>query len=459
MRTMKTRSGGVSLLLTLLTISGAAAAQATPGGDGLARLAEAPRTGAPEAWLQEDPGAQAYKEAREALNAGRYQEAARGFERLRNRYPKSGYVPDSYYYQAFALSREGSRASLTHAVELLRTEQREHPKAGTVQDAAELRVRLEGQLARQGDANSAAAVAEQASQPCQGDQEVRLAALSALLNMNADRAVPILQEVLKNRDQCSAELRRRAVFLLAQKMTDSSVSTLLDLAQRNPDPDPEVRKQAVFWLSQVDTPAALSALESILEDGNDPELQQTALFAISQRDDEASVRVLRRYAERTDAPKELREKAIFWIGQSEEAGGPRYLMDLFGKLQDPDLKEKAIFGIAQGGGAEARSWLLARAMDSQESVDLRKNALFWAGQAEALDASDLAKLYASLDDPELKAQVIFVASQEDQKGAVDFLMNVAKTEKDKDLRQKAIFWLGQSDDPRAADFLLDLIRR
>jgi len=52
-----------------------------------------------------------------------------------------------------------------------------------------------------------------------------------------------------------------------------------------------------------------------------------------------------------------------------------------------------------------------------------------------------------------------VASQEDQKGAVDFLMNVAKTEKDKDLRQKAIFWLGQSDDPRAADFLLDLIRR
>jgi len=458
MRTMKTTTGGVALVLTLLTISGAAA-QATPGGGGFARLAETPRTRAPEAWLQEDPGAQAYKAAREALNSGRYQEAARGFERLRTRYPKSGYVPDSYYYQAFALSRAGSRASLSRAVELLRTEEKDHPKAATVQDAAELRVRLEGQLARQGDASSAAAIAQQASQPCEGDQDVRLAALSALLNMKSDRAVPILQEVLKNRDQCSAELRRRAVFLLAQKMTDSSVSTLLDLAQRNPDPDPEVRKAAVFWLSQVDTPAALSALESILKDGKDPELKQTALFAISQRDDSASMRVLRGYAERSGAPKELREKAIFWIGQSEEAGGSHYLMDLYGRLQDPDLKEKAIFGIAQGGGAEARTWLLARAMDPRESVDLRKNALFWAGQEGALDQSDLARLYTSFEDPELKGQVIFAASQEDQKGAVDFLMNVAKTEKDKDLRQKAIFWLGQSNDPRVAEFLLDLIRR
>ncbi len=459
MRTMKTGTRGVALTMALLTISASAGAQAVARGGGVALVAEGPRTVAPEAWIQEDPGAPAYKSAREALNAGRYQEAANGFEALRNRYPKSGYVADSYYYQAFALSRQASRASLSRAIKLLQLQQKEYPNAGTVQDAAQLRVRIEGQLARQGDASSAAAIAEQASQPCGGDQEVRLAALGALLNMNAERAVPILQEVLKNRDECSVELRRRAVFLLAQKMNDSSVAILLDLAQRNPDPDPEVRKQAVFWLSQVHTPGALSALESILKDNKDPELRETALFAISQQGDEAAVRVLREYAERADAPKDLREKAIFWIGQSQKAGGPRYLMDLYGRLQDPDLKEKAIFGIAQGGGDQARSWLLARATDRNEAVELRKNALFWAGQTGTLSLDDLKGLYGSLDDAELKGQIIFVASQQDEKGAVDFLMNVARTEKDKDLRQKAIFWLGQSKDPRVADFLLGLIRK
>jgi HEAT repeat protein len=451
---------GVGMMLALLMGSASAGAQSVALGSGVARAEEdGPRAEAPAAWIQEDPGAQAYKAAREALNARRWQEAARRFEALRSEHPKSGYVPDSYYYQAFALSREGTRASLGQAIELLKIQQQDYPKAATGQDAAELRVRVEGQLARQGDASSAAAIAQQASQPCQGDQEVRLAALGALLNMNAERAVPILQEVLKNRDECSVELRRRAVFLLAQKMNDSSVAILLDLAQRNPDPDPEVRKQAVFWLSQVETPAALAALESILKDGKDPELQQTALFAISQHGDEAAVKVLRSYAERTDAPKELREKAIFWIGQSQEAGGPRYLMDLYGRLQDPDLKERTIMAVAQGGGDEARSWLLARATDRSESVDVRKNALFWAGQTGALGADELGKLYRSLDAPELKKQVIFVASQEDEKGAVDFLMDVARTEKDKDLRQNAIFWLGQSKDPRVADFLLGLIRK
>ncbi len=458
---MKTSMGvQVVMVVSLLTLPSGLSAQGTRVASGPAPTVTAGgEMRAPAAWLQEDPGAKAYSAAREALNERKYAEAARMFETLRTRYPKSGYVADSYYYQSFALSRQATRTALRHAVDLLKTQQKEYPNAATSQDAAQLRVRIEGQLARQGDASSAAAIAEQASQPCSGDQDVRLAALGALLNMNASKAVPILREVLENRDSCSVELRRKAVFLLAQKMSDSSVDVLLDLAQRHPDPDPEVRKQAVFWLSQVHTPAALGALESILEENKDPELQKEALFALSQQESDSAVEVLRQYAERADAPKKLREQAIFWIGQSKKAGGARYLMTLYNKLQDPDLKEKAIFGIAQNGGTEGHTWLLDRAMDPKETMDLRKNALFWAGQTGTMGQSELRKLYGSFQDPELKGQVIFVASQEGDKSAVDFLMNVAKTEKDKSLRQKAIFWLGQSKDPRVADFLLGLIRK
>lgn len=66
---------------------------------------------APEGWLQEDPAAKAYATAREALNGRRYEAAASAFATLRKDYPQSGYVPDSYYWQAFALYRQGGRAT------------------------------------------------------------------------------------------------------------------------------------------------------------------------------------------------------------------------------------------------------------------------------------------------------------------------------------------------------------
>jgi HEAT repeat protein len=429
------------------------------------RLAAAPpalaaaRTSPPAPWLQEDPGARAYQAAREALNRRRYQEAARQFASLRAEHPTSGYVADSYYWQAFALSREGGQSSLRQASELLRLQAREHADAGTRADADALLVRIEAQLAQRGDAQSAALIAQQAAGPCDEDQEVRLAALSALLNMNAEQAVPILQEVLQSRDECSVELRRRAVFLISQKMTDESVDILLDLAHRNPDPDPEVREQAVFWLHQVRTPEALDALESILAESDDGELQERAIFAISQRGgDQRAVEILRSYAERSDVPRDLRENAIFWIGQNPDADGAAYLMELYSRLDDGDLKERAIFGIAQSRGEEARAWLLARARDPSEPMELRKNALFWAGQSGGLAATELQDLYATLEDMEMKEQVIFVASQRREATAVDFLMEVVRTEQDRELRERAIFWLGQSNDPRVGEFLLSLIR-
>jgi len=414
---------------------------------------------APAPWLQEDPGAKAYQAAREALNARRYAEAARAFAELRRLHPQSGYVADSYYYQAFALSREGARQELQQALELLDAQRERFPSAATARDADQLRVRIDAQLARRGDARAAEAIAQQAAGPCGPEQEVRAAALSALLNMDAERAIPILREVLQSRDACSAELRRQAVFLISQKMTDESVDILLDLAHRNPDPDPEVREQAVFWLSQVKSEEAMAALESILRETNDPEIQERAVFAISQHGGERAARVLVELAQREGASVEMREQAIFWIGQSKSAGGARALLDLYPRLNDPELKERAIFAIAQTNTPEGRRWLVERAKDARENQEVRKNALFWAGQTGGLNASDLKDLYASLTDPEMKEQVIFVASQRKETEVVDFLMGVARDEQDQELRERAIFWLGQSKDPRVPEFLLSLIRR
>ena len=43
--------------------------------------------------------------------------------------------------------------------------------------------------------------------------------------------------------------------------------------------------------------------------------------------------------------------------------------------------------------------------------------------------------------------------------AVDKLIQIAKTEKDRELRKQAIFWLGHSSDPRALKALQELIEK
>jgi HEAT repeat protein len=406
--------------------------------------------------FQADTAEVVYRDARRALNNSDFRQAARLFSQLRRDYPESVYVGDAYYFEAFALYRAGGTSGMERALDLLDTQQDGHSDASTREDAPSLRVQIEGALARTGDRERGRRIQERASDPCGEDDELRSAALNALLNMNADKALPILVEVLESRDECSVELRRQAVFLVSQHMTSETVDILLDLAHRNPDPDQEVREQAVFWLSQVNSPEAISALESILRTSDDREIQEKAVFALSQHSGSRSTEILKEYAERNDVPAELREKAIFWLGQSD--GGGEYLRELYGSVDSDELREKIIFGVSQSGEREDGDWLLERALDKSESIDVRKNALFWAGQM-GMDVGRLADLYQSVSDPEMKEQIIFVLSQaSDEPAAVDELMEIARGEDDGDLQKNAIFWLGQMDDDRVAEFLLSLIR-
>jgi hypothetical protein len=107
-------------------------------------------------------------------------------------------------------------------------------------------------------------------------------------------------------------------------------------------------------------------------------------------------------------------------------------------------------------GRESQRWLLGVAGDVNENIELRKKALFWAGQSD-IPATELFTLYEKMPSREMKEQLIFVYSQRDERAAVDKLFEIARTETDKELQKKAIFWLGQSDDPRVPAFLERLL--
>src|SRR3989475_1587128 len=443
---------------------------------------------------QADVADSLYRAARQALNGSQYSRAAELFSSIRDRYPRSTYVPNTYYWEAFALYRAGSDDNLRAARTALRAQADRYPKATTSRDARVLLRRVQGELARRGDSDAAEDISREAEsaapaiattpgtppiatapvgpttviaapvRPGRGgscdddDDDMRIAALNAVLQMDPDRAVPLLKTVLARRDAGSTCLRRKAVFLLSQKRTDETARILLDIVRN--DPDQEVREQAVFWLSQVPGDETVAALDSILRDPKTPpEIQEKAIFALSQHRSARAGAILRDFAARRDANSDLREKAIFWIGQNRSPDNAQFLKDLYAKVENDDLKDKIIFSLSQMGGADNYRWLMDIALNPKEDIEIRKKALFWAGQGHNVDVADLVKLYDSMSDREMKDQLIFVYSQRREDAAPDKLFDIGKNDPDRELRKKAIFWIGQSRSPRAAQYLQDLINQ
>ena len=471
----------IAAVAVLGATNGAGATRVSSGAGGMA---------VPRAWAPADSADSLWRQGRNAISDEDWRLAQKLFAQIHDRYPKSAYAADSYYWEAFALSRRGGSGNIRDAVSLLERQMERFAGASSVKsgDSKSLLTRLQGALARGGDASAAAEISARAGSAsarssgnagggssragarasrgssssadgCKSEEDDdRVEALNALLQMGSDDALPILKKVLARRDQCSEVLRRKAVFLVSQKRGDEAADILMDAARN--DPDGETREQAVFWLSQVRSEKAVPLLEQILKSSTDEDMQDKALFALSQKSDDRAQQALRDYASRDDVSDHLREQSIFWLGQRHSDENAKFLRDLFAKTTNGAAKDKILFSLSQTRNAGNDQWLLDQAVNTKNSMEIRKQALFWAGQNGSVDLAKLGALYDKAPEEEFKNQVIFVLSQRGKSPeAVDKLIDIAKNEKNRELRKQAIFWLGQSHDPRALKALGELINR
>ena len=423
----------------------------------------------------------ALRAAQEVLNEGDFREAAQMFARVAERYPRTPQAATALYWQAWALYKAGGTSNLSAAMTSLNNLQRLYPSSSANRnDAGSLRVRICGELAQRGDeqctrevvatastnastntsttTRSSQAGTQARSCPAEDDDnDDRIMALNALMNMNSEAAVPILERTLARRDECSRGLRRKAVFLLSQKRSPEVVDILLKTARE--DPDPGVREQAVFWLSNVRDPRVVDMLAEMAQNNSDPAIQEKAIFALSNTRSEKASQILRDIAQRENASKGAREQAIFWLGNRRDTAATAFLRGLYPRLTDRDLKEKVLFSVSNQRATGSGDWLIGIAMNEREPMELRKQALFHAGNNRAASVAEIATLYDRVTDKEMKEQIIFVLSQNRAEASVDKLMDIARRDTDRELRTKAIFWLGQSRDPRVIKFLEEIINK
>jgi len=220
-------------------------------------------------------------------------------------------------------------------------------------------------------------------------------------------------------------LQSAAVGALAMLDDNAGLSALMDLARQGSE---GVRKAAVFWLGQSDEPRARALVRTVISDEKE-----------------------------TDA---VRGSAIFALGQgrNETTEDAAFLRNAFDRLQSEKLKDRILMTVAQSDDDSGVRWLLDKTRDEHQSIEVRRKAVFWAGQGHA-SAADLVSVYRGVREPRLREHVIFVLSQDDDAAAVDALMNIARTDEDRAMRSKALFWLAQKNDPRVAKMIAEIVAR
>jgi TolA-binding protein len=422
---------------------------------------------APAPWAQNDPADSLYRVAREALNRGDYRRAAQLFNDLTRRYPNSNYAYVSTYYEAFSRYRIGTTDELMAADRALRTIAESSSWSssrswarGDNTDVEGLRTRIRGALAMRGDDRAADDVerrAKQAGSSCdQEDLMVRIEALNALSQMDANAAMPILKRVLDRREDCLVELRRRAIFMLARR-GDAEATSMLISAAKN-DPNPTVRAEAVSYLPRMPGDAGLAALEDILRTADDERIQRAAVRGLMSSESPAARTSLRGLLERRDASETLRMQVL--EAYQKDRSTPEdaaYLRSLYRNSESERMKMAIINAIARIGGKDNQDWLTGIVRNTSESSQIRSYALQRVRSDLAI--SDIGRLYDAADSRSMREQLLSSLASRKEPEATDKLIDIARNSTDLEIRRMAINYLSRRNDPRATKLLMELIEK
>ncbi len=245
---------------------------------------------------------------------------------------------------------------------------------------------------------------------------LKIAALEALMSAPPEKAMPLIDKVLAGNH--STEVKERALFILSQIDSNEAQATLLQLAR---DDASELQVEAIRMIGIGGDKDALASLAGIYESG-DRDVKDAVLEAYLIADDARAVYEIAVNADNeqdfsdavdmlgamgaSDELRELRGQA----GVSESlidayavSGDAVTLRELAMDSSNPELQTKAIEALGIVGGDDVDSALVEiyRGADSDE---VRKAAL--TGMLISGHDAGALELYRSATDPAEKRQLL-----------------------------------------------------
>jgi thioredoxin-like negative regulator of GroEL len=297
---------------------------------------------------------QHYQDGRRALDASRWEEAIRAFERASE---DEALTDAATYWQAYAYHKLGDPS---RALSLIEGMEQQFPESQWLDDARALALEIRGN--RTDDA-------------LDEDEELKVIALNGLLQTDEEEALPLLEELLSN--DASNQMKGRALFVLAQSDSDKAMEILAATARNGSDP--ELQKQAIHYLGVHRSEGNLELLSSLYEGaGLSPELRRVILESYMIGGDTERLLAVARDASESI---ELRKMAIHFLGAS--GVDPNRLLELYPSQGiSAELKTQILHGLFVSGSIPE---LIALAR-GEKDPELKKRAVHWISMSGTPEA-------------------------------------------------------------------------
>jgi hypothetical protein len=214
---------------------------------------------------------------------------------------------------------------------------------------------------------------------------------------------------------------------------------------------PVVSTSTIVDIGPVDASNSIDRLQPFI--GKDEDLSTEALAAIAAHAGDESLQILLD-ATGSKHDMELRENAVFWLAQIRGPEARKEIEALMFKDRDPEFREQVAFAYSQSN-IRNRSTALIRLGNEDSNADVRSQAWFWLAQTEA-EESEAAIAHAISHDKssDVREEAVFALSQLPDERATKALAAILEDRSlDKDIRQQALFWLAQSDSDTAFTYV------
>jgi tetratricopeptide (TPR) repeat protein len=319
---------------------------------------------APKARTPGAPDAQ-YDSATRLLDEHKYDEAIPRLDRVIA--AKTDRADGALYWKAYALNRIGRRDEALASLAQLR---RDYPASHWLNDAQVLE----------------AEVKQSAGKPVspvdESNEDIKLMAINSLMRADPDRAVPLLENLLKSGS--SPRLKDRALFVLTQSRSPRAEQILTDYAKGAGNPDLQVR--AIRYIGASGSAESQQQLGSIYAATNDAAIKREVLRSLMA------------------------------------AGARDQVYNLAKNEKDPNLRVEAIRQLGtMRGGSESLASLYSADADQKIKREV-VNGLFARG-----DAKSLVDIARKEPDPTIKKHIVeLLSSMHNNKEATDYMMELLK---------------------------------
>ena len=234
-------------------------------------------------------------------------------------------------------------------------------------------------------------------------------------------------------------------------------NSIVDVKINNLDRPVNLKGKPLLWLGEVSQDQSVDFLKEGYKKVKSPEIKEDLVTAIGIQREASATQDFLSGIINSDENDDIREKAVFWLGQSNNEQALKTLVNTIEKDRSEDIREHAVFAISQMKIESATKALFDLARQAKD-INIREKAVFWLGQQDSQQALDALKDIIQNDPSgKVKEQAVFALGQMDRPEATNLLINLARNAPDTEVRSKAIFWLGQKATAISAKALEDIV--